>query len=213
MEKIELVCFDVDGTLVDGNSWLILAESLGCSSQNAFDIFGRCQRGEITFTEGEKLLTKMYQNSGNANKTFIKNLFDSVDIRSEARDLISYLRKKGYKIYLISGAIDIYVESVTKKLNVDGFYANSSLEFDSEGVLQKINYRESQGEIKVEQLRNLVNNLGINIEQVVFVGDSENDIEVFKTTKHGITFYNSPEELKKVSWKIVNSLSEIKGLL
>ncbi len=211
--KIELICFDVDGTLVDGTSWLILTEGLSCSSQEHLDIFRRCQKGEITFTEGERLLTKMYQNSGNANKNFISNLFDSVKIKSETIDLISCLKEKGYKIYLISGAIDIYVESIAKKLGVDGFYANSTLEFDNKGILQKINYHSNQGEMKVEQLRNLVKDLGVNIKQVAFVGDGENDIEVFKATKHGVAVHSPSEELNKIAWKKVNSLKEIREIL
>lgn len=213
MENFKLICFDVDGTLVDGNSWLVLAEGLGCSPQKALEIFNRARKGEISFTEGEKLLTKEYQNTGNANRTFIKNLFNDINIKSEARDLLSYLKKKGYKIYLISGAIDIYVESIARKLGVDGFYANSSLEFDSKGILQRINYRNNQGEIKVKQLQDLARKLDINMDQIIFVGDSENDIKVFKSTKHGIAIHSSSEELKRVSWRIVDSLSEIKEIL
>jgi len=213
MEKIKLICFDVDDTLIDGTSWLILTKGLGCSPLEALDIFQRCQKEKITFTEGERLLTKMYQDSGNANIGFISELFDKVKVKDEAIDLISYLRKKEYKIYLISGTIDIYVESVAKKLGVDGFYANSTLDFDDKGILLKINYRDNQGEIKVEQLRNLVDSLGIDMEQVAFVGDSENDIEVFKVVKYGIAVHGSSEELDRVAWKKVNSLREIKGIL
>lgn len=213
MEKIKLVCFDVDETLVDGTSWQILTESLGCSVQAAMDTFSQATRGKISFIEAERIFTKRYQSTGNANKLFIKNVFENTKVKDEAKELIPYLKKKNYKIYLISGAIDIYVEFVAKKLNVDGFYANSSLEFDDKGILKKINYQENQGQIKVEQLNNLIKKLGINIDQVVFVGDSENDIEVFKATKHGVAVHSQSEELKRVSWRIVNSLLEIKNIL
>ena len=213
MKEIKLICFDVDGTLVDNTSWLILAEGMGCSPQAAFNIFNRARKGELSFIEAERLLTKLYQDSGNANKYFIKNLFDNIVVKDEAEDLISYLKEKGFKIYLISGAIDIYVESVAKKLNVDGFYANSFLEFDNQGIVQKINYRNNQGEVKIEQLQDLIRKLGIDMNQVVFVGDSENDIEVFKATKHGIAVHSSNEKLKEVSWKVVNSLRQVKNIL
>ena len=213
MENIKLVCFDLDGTLVDGTSWLILSEGLGWSSQEAFDVFKQAQKGEISFIEAEIIFTTKYQKSGKANKAFIEEIFNSVEVKKEAKDLISYLKEKGYIIYLISGAIDMYVESVARKLGVDGFYANSTLEFNKKGALQKINYRDNQKEVKVEQLKTLVRKLGINIDQVIFVGDSENDIEVFKTTKHGIAVHSSNEELKKISWRIVDSLLEIKNIL
>lgn len=163
--------------------------------------------------EGERLLTKMYRNSGNATKSFIKNIFTEVKPKSEARKLISYLKGRKYLIYLISGAIDLYVGEIAKKLKVDGFYANSSLEFDEKGILKKIYYRDNQGDVKVEQLKQLIHKLGVKMSEVVFVGDSENDLEVFKETGHGIAVNPKSEDLIKVAWKIINSLEEIKGIL
>jgi HAD superfamily PSPase-like hydrolase len=213
MEKIKLVCFDVDGTLVEGTSWWILTKNLGCSVEDTINTFGQATKGEISFAEAERIFTKRYQNSGNANKTFIEKLFQKIEIKNKTKDIISYLKEKGYIIYLISGAIDMYVGAIAKKIGVDGFYANSSLEFDEKGVLKKINYRENQGEVKVEQLQELIKKLGISTEQVVFVGDSENDIEAFKFTKHGIAINSANEELKKVSWRVINSLLDIKNIL
>ncbi len=213
MENIKLVCFDIDGTLVHGTSWLILSEGLGWSSKEALDVFKRARKGEISFTEAERIFITEYQKSGKANKQFIEEIFNNIDVKKEAKDLIFYLKEKGYIIYLISGAIDIYVQCIAKKLNVDGFYANSTLEFNNKGTLQKINYRNNQKEVKVEQLKRLIKELNINIDQVVFIGDSENDIGVFKATKQGIAVHSSNEELKKISWRVVDSLLEIKDIL
>ena len=213
MRNIKLVCFDVDGTLVDGNSWWMLTKALGCSSEKTISIFNQAKEGKISFREGERLFTKIFQESGNNTKEFINNFFESIDVKPEAKDLISYLKQKGYLIYLISGGIDMYVNSITRKLGVDGFYANSSLEFDKEGILQRIHYRENQKGVKAEQLQELIRKIGIDMSHVVFIGDSDNDINVFKATKQGIAVSTSDEELKKVSWKSVNSLSEIKNIL
>ncbi|MCX6764179.1 MAG: HAD family phosphatase [Candidatus Nealsonbacteria bacterium] len=213
MNKFKLVCFDIDGTLVDGISWLLLTKGLGCSIEKHLDIFNRSKSGEISFFEGERMLTKMYQESGNANQKFIKELFSKIESKPEAKEIVSYLKKKGYKTYLISGAIDIYVEEIAKKLGVDGFYANSSLEFDKNGILEKIYYRDNQGEIKIKQLNELVKKIGINIKEVVFMGDSDNDLEVFKQTGYGIAIGFSSEELKKFAWKKIDSLKEIKDIL
>ena len=213
MNKFKLICFDVDGTLVDGTSWLLLTEGLSCLTQKHIDIFNRAKKGEISFSEGEKMLTKMYQESGNATKEFIKKVFSKIKPRFEVKELISYCKKKGYKIYLISGAIDIYVGEIAKKLKVDGYYANSSLEFNDENILNKIHYRNNQGEIKVEQLRGLIEKLGIKMNEVVFVGDGENDTEIFKETGHGIAVNSLSEELKSIAWKNIFSLGEIKDIL
>ena len=212
MSKFKLVCFDVDGTLVDGISWLLLTKGLGCLPQEHIDIFSRAKKGEISFTKGERMLTKIYKESGNATRGFIKNLFFEIKPRPGAKEIVSYL-KKNYKVYLISGAIDIYVKEIAKQLEVDGFYANSSLKFAKNDILEKIYYRNNQGKIKVKQLNKLIKKLGINMDEVIFVGDSDNDIEVFRETKHGIVVGLSSEKLKSVAWKIINSLEQIKDIL
>lgn len=213
MNKLKLICFDVDETLVDGTSWFLLTKGLGCSLQKHIDIFNRATKGEISFIEGERILTKMYKESGNATRKFIRNLFSGIKPKPEVGKIISYLKKKNYKIYLISGAIDVYVEEIAKKLEVDGFYANSSLGFTENGFLEKIYYRDNQGEVKVEQLNKLIRKLGISMNDVVFVGDSDNDVEVFKKTGHGVAVEPSSQKLKSVAWKAIDSLEQIKGIL
>jgi len=186
---------------------------MGYSTKEHSDIYLRCKKGEITFVEGLKILEEAYHSSINANKNFINDLFNKTEIKGEVKDLISYLKRKGYFIYLISSSIDIYVGLVAERIGADGFYANSSLEFDKEGNLKKIIYRENEGELKVEHLRDLIKKLGITMDQVVFIGDSDNDIEAFEATKQGIAVNSSSDKLKKVSWKIVHSLEEIKSIL
>jgi len=213
MAKIKLVCFDVDGTLAEGNSWQILTAGLGYPPEKVVEFYQKAKSGKLSFEEAERRYTQMLQESGKATKPLIKELFTQVNFRPGAKELITYLKKKGYPIYLISGAIDLYVSHLAKKLRVDGLYANSSLSFDNKGVLQKIHYRERQGELKVEQLRDLVQKLGIKMNETVFVGDSENDLKVFQATGHGIAVHCTNEDLKKIAWKVVDSLEKIKEIL
>lgn len=213
MKNIKLVCFDVDGTLVDGNSWTLLTEGLGCSVEKHMEIYHEALEGTISFSEAERRLTQMYLDSRKAVKKFILGIFQKIEPRPEAYEFISYLLKKKYPIYLISGGNDIYVKIIAEKLKVDGFYANSSLEFEENGVLKKIHYRENQGEVKVEQLMELTKKLGVGITETVFVGDSKNDIEVFKATGKGIAVGCDNEDLIKAAWKVVGNLKEVKGII
>lgn len=212
MNDFKLICFDIDGTLAN-NSWLLLTEEMGCSTEKHIDIFNSAREGNISFSEAERMLTKMYQESGNATKKFIQEIFSKAKMKPETKKVISYLKNKDYIVYLISGAIDIYVKGIAKKLEVHGFYTNSSLEFGKNGILKKIHYRSNQGEIKLKQLEELTEKLGISINEVVFVGDSENDIEVFRETRHGIAINCSSRKLKEIAWHEIFSLNQIKDIL
>ena len=211
--QFKLICFDVDGTLVDGTSWFLLTKGLDCSVKKHQKIYQLAIGGKISFIEGERKLTRMYRGSGKANEFFIKKLFSKIEPKSEAKIVIEYLKKKGYLIYLISGAIDIYVEEIAKKLGVNGFYANSTLEFGSGGVLEKIHYRDNQNGVKVKQLEELINKLSLKMNEVVFVGDSENDLGVFEKTGHGIAINSSCGDLKRTAWKRGDSLNKIRNFL
>lgn len=46
-----------------------------------------------------------------------------------------------------------------------------------------------------------------------FVGDSENDIAVFKATGRGIAVHPFKEQLESLAWKKIDSLEQIKKIL
>jgi phosphoserine phosphatase len=45
------------------------------------------------------------------------------------------------------------------------------------------------------------------------VGDSFNDVDAFKLTKHGVMYQSKDKTLKKVAWKRIKNLSELINLL
>lgn len=213
MRESKLVCFDVDGTLVDGSSWYLLTEGLGVSVEEHQRIYDQANRGEITFAEGDRRLTDLYLAGGRATRKFIRKIFQEVTPRREARDLIVCLKNRGYRIGLISGSMDLYVREVARQLKVDDWFANSYLEFGQSGVLKRIHYRGYQGAVKVRQLKEVAAKYGLSVREVFFVGDSENDIEVFRATGRGIAVHSSSGALKQVAWRVVNDLNEVKEIL
>jgi len=233
----KVVCFDVDGTLVEGNSWLYLTRGLGGSEKKHLEIFHQFKKGKISLEKAERFLLGMWRKSNRrskrimrrilsiflktkfslkrneATKERVREIFSEVKLKPEVKEVISYLKEKGYKIYLVSGAIDIYVEEIAKKLKVDGFYASSSLGFDEKGILNRIYYQVNQGEVKVRQLEEIAKSLNILLEEIVFVGDSDNDIKAFEATEHGIAVNSQCSELKKSAWKEVKDIRELKNIL
>jgi HAD superfamily phosphoserine phosphatase-like hydrolase len=214
MVNKKLICFDVDGTLTETKSlWLALMQGLGCPVDKVVGFFNAAMAGKISFSEGEKGVADLFRASGKATKEFIESVFDKEILKSEATDIIEYLRGNGYDIWLISGAIDVYVRLVAKKIGAAGFFAHSSFEFDEMGILSKINYSGDQNPWKAKMVRKLAQNYGILLEDIIFVGDGQNDIDAFKLTGRGIAVYPYDEKLGAVAWKTIKSLSEIKDIL
>lgn len=212
--KTKIICFDVDGTLVENkSSWVFLTLNLGCSVEKIAEIYQRTENGTISFNKGVSIVEELFRQSGKASKEHIEAIFRRVYLKREANDLISYLKERGYLIYLISGGIDLYVGIIAQKAGADGFFGHASLEFDDQGNLSKIKYGKSQGKAKLKRIEELSKKFSVPADKMIFVGDSENDYEAFIATKHGIAMRPYAEKLEKVAWKKIDSLLEIKDLI
>ena len=210
----KIICFDVDGTLVEHkSSWEALTLALGCSSGSINQIHKETNSGIMPFDRGVRLVEEMYRASGRATENFIREFFESISLKDEAKDVADHLHNKRYSIYLVSGAIDIYVASIAKKIGADGFFSHASLEFNDSGSLSKINYGKNQRLAKAKRIRELSAKFDVPKNQITFVGDSENDVEAFKLTGRGIAVHPYDKELDKIAWKKIRMLSEIKNFL
>ncbi|MGL5694075.1 MAG: HAD family hydrolase, partial [Peptostreptococcaceae bacterium] len=59
---------------------------------------------------------------------------------------------------------------------------------------------------KATAILNIIENLGINIENTYAFGDGKNDIEMLSTVGCGIAMGNSPDDVKKYAHKITDSV-------
>jgi len=214
MANKKLICFDIDGTLVDNKtSFVTLIEGLGCPVDKVLSIYGAVMAGKISFPEGEAQVSGIIRSSGKATMEFVQKILEKDPIKEESFEVIKYLKNIGYDIWLVSGAIDIRAGAVAKKIGATGFYAHSSLEFDGQGVFTKINYGGDQNPWKAGIVKKLASENGIHAVDIVFVGDGAIDIEAFKLTGRGIAVYPYDKDLERVAWKKIKSLSEIKDIL
>ena len=113
---------------------------------------------------------------------------------------------------LISGSTDLYVGTVARRLGVETWFANSSLEFDSDGNLETLVYQTEQGRAKLDQLSRFCAENGIDIRTVTVVGDGENDAVLFAATGRGILVTRQPPA-RQGAWRVVAELAEIPALL
>jgi HAD superfamily phosphoserine phosphatase-like hydrolase len=123
-KEIDTIILDVDGTLSEEVSWLKITESLGASADEHASLFDKFKRGLISYPEAKARLVKLWQATGNANKGFMDKTYRSWSLREDALETVDYL-KQSYRICLISGAIDLYVQIVAEKLSVPDWFANT----------------------------------------------------------------------------------------
>lgn len=211
MDDIKLICFDLDETLITHTSWKELGLALGVSYEEDAKFFNEYNSGNITYQEWNNKIIELYMRHDNATREGVTQILSQYTYRDGVRETINYLREKGYELVIISGSIDILVNMIAKDLNIKYAKANNTFIFDEDGRLQAA-HSDGTDEIFQKQayLESFCELLGIPIEQCACIADGANDIEMFRKTRHGITFKDS--QIEHEAWKIINSFSDLKNI-
>jgi HAD superfamily phosphoserine phosphatase-like hydrolase len=211
-KEVEAIILDVDGTLSEEISWLKITQGLGAPPTTHADIFAQFKQGKLSYPQAKEKLIRLWQNTGNANRDFMEKMFRSWDLKKDAPEIVDYL-KRAYRLCLISGAVDLYVQIVAEKLGVADWYANTELIWNKKGELIDFNYDADQAGKKLRQFQEFSKHYGIPKEKCAVVGDGDTDIILFRELPCGIAVNKNPcPELEALAHQTVKELSELKQI-
>lgn len=213
-KQFDVVGFDIDETFTPSISWQLMTKGMGASVEELLRLYGDLKQGEMSLAEAQDALIKVWQKSGNARKSFLRHLFEKHEIYSEALPTVKYLQAKGYRVVIISGGVDLYVETIAKRLGIDEYFSNTKLIWDGDDLVG-MEYELDQATKKLKQLKTYLIKVGVSKDRCVFVGDSDNDRAVMEYTKHGILVKTPTytKEMEKVAWRVVDSVGEVRNIL
>lgn len=209
---VKLVFFDCDGVLAFGKPWPRLNRVVGIPEELTIKWWQDYYSGKLGYKEWVKRVEDIYLKRGLTRPVFEKTL-KQCTINPEAYPLVRYLKTKKIKTAVISSGIDAYVRPVAEKLGLDFWRANYTFTFNKKGEFVRFNYRAPDEKAKVIEIKEICQKLKIKPTQTIFVGDSVNDLEAFKFTQHGVLYQTENDGYKKVAWKTINNLLEVKDLL
>jgi len=211
--KFKLVFFDCDGVLlIEAIPWKRLHRAAGLSEEQDEKWFNEYYSGKISYKQWVKNVEEIYIKNG-MNRSLFKKTLSLHEINPEIYSLLDFLEKRKIKTAIISSGIDEYVKPVARELGIELCRTNYSFDFDKNGKLKKINYLNSDKKSKVIQIKEICRKFKIKPTETLFIGDSINDLEAFKLTKHGVLYKNDFEGYKKFAWKTIKNLGEIKKFL
>ena len=211
MPDIKLICFDLDKTLITQNSWYELNLALGITHEEDQQLFKDYSLGKFSYTEWTKKILKLFVRNKDANLVTITKILSRYSFNGGAREIVKYLKSKGYHTALISGSVDILVDMVAKDLDIELAQAVNTFVFDESGRLKDILTLGDDEIAKLGILESFCKKLGINIKECVCIGDGDNDIELFEKSGRGITFKGS--KIEKAAWKVIDNLVDLKDVL
>lgn len=201
MPKYKLVCFDMDGTLIDNVkfSWQVFHDYFQTDKHGREDARKKFFNHEITYLQWAEHDINMWKEK-NAKKDEFFEAVKGLRLMEGAMETLTKLKKNGLKLAIISGSLNILLEKFIP--NYGEFFDDvflSRIYFDEKGGISKVEATEFDMDAKALALKKIAERDNISLGECVFVGDYLNDMKIMQEAGLGIAFNCSHNELKKVA--------------
>lgn len=182
-----LVAFDMDSTLIETEVIDELARLAGVGEEVSA-ITERAMRGELDFSESFRRRVALLKG---LDESVLEEVASNLPLTEGAERLVATLRSLGYKTAILSGGFTYFGRWLQQRLGIDYVYAND-LEIADGKVTGEVTGEIVDGIRKASLLREIAQREGIDLEQVISVGDGANDLPMLSIAGLGIAFRAKP---------------------
>jgi len=195
--KYPLVCFDVDGTLVDDTIfiWQTLHDHFATDpilrKQAHDDFFAK----RITYADWFHWDLKLLSEAG-ATEAGIREVLAMLRPIPGVKEALLDLHSRGHMLAIISGSLDIVVDYLFADIPFRHVLVNH-IAFDADGRIAGGTPTPYDLEGKAEGLRELCRREGIDPSRAAFVGDNSNDLWIAGAAGLAIAFNCKSDALRE----------------
>ena len=205
--RFDLVAFDVDGTLVhhpeDKTVWEVLnGKFTGSDDQNA-ERWRLYDAGKLSYAEWVALDIDSWRKAG-ATRDQIVRSFTPLSLVEGARETLETLKASGVKLAVISGTLDLLLDTLFPGHPFDEVYTNRIV-FDASGRIEHWHATPFDMDGKGVALRSIALREEIPLARCAFVGDHVNDLAAARLAGCAIAFNPKSAELEAAAHAVVRS--------
>ena len=183
----KLACFDMDSTLIEQEVIVELAKTAGIGAQ-VEAITESAMRGEIDFDESFAQRVALLEG---IPTSVLDEICERLTLSTGALTTIRALKSLGYYTVLVSGGFTYFAEYIAEQLGIDEVHANH-LDIDEGVVTGQVQLPIVNGAKKAEIAKQTAKHLGIELSQVVCVGDGANDLPMMAIADLGVAYHAKP---------------------
>ena len=194
-QQFRLVTLDLDGTLTRERSiWEYIHKRLGKWYGFAEDYQNQFLAGKISYKEFCERDAQVWKGMKVGE---LLEIVKTVPFHPGANELIRYLKQKGLKLSLVSSGLSLLSDWVHQTHGFDYSVSNDLLHENgllTGGVKIQVYYDK-----KAEWVKRILKQFRVKPEEVMAIGDSKGDIDMFQMVGFSVAFNSSCCELEKIA--------------
>jgi phosphoserine phosphatase len=200
-EQFKLVIFDLDGTLTQERSiWEYIHKQLGKWYGFAEEYQNLFLAGKISYEEFCERDAQVWKG---VRVEELLEIVKAVPFHPGVNELINFLKQKGLNLSMVSSGLSLLTNWVHQRYGFDYSVSNNLLH--ENGVLTGKVKIQVYYDKKAEWVRKILNQFEVKPEEVIAIGDSRGDIDMFQMVGFSIAFNSSCKDLDKIASVCIQS--------
>jgi len=204
MKKL-LICFDVDGTLIDDTVfiWQTLHDAIGTDPEERRQWSDAFWNKDISYAEWAAKDVAMWREK-QVTRSHLRAHIQQLRPMTGAVRCLHRLKADGHRLGVISGSLDVALACAFPDWETlfEHVFLNR-LVFDRRDELIGVEATPYDIDHKADGLREMAKRMAVPLEKTVFVGDHFNDVSVAKIAGLSIAFNCKSDALAAVSDTVV----------
>lgn len=198
---MDLVCFDMDGVLVDvGSSWVTVHRHFGVENDASLQAYLNGEFDDMEFVRRDVRL--WLQKQPRLRREDLASIFEDPPFMPGVERTLDALHAEGIRTAIVSGGIDVLAQSVAKRLGIEHVRANG-FEFDAEGHMTGEGIVRTPLNDKALPVLEFARSLGVPLERVLAIGNSLPDVSMFDVAGRSVAFHPEDDYTREhATWTI-----------
>ena len=200
-QRFKLAIFDLDGTLTQERSiWEYIHKELGKWYGFAEEYQKKFLAGEISYDRFCELDAEVWKGM---EVEALSKIVRTVPFHPGIDELIGHLKQKGLKLAMVSSGLSLLSNWVHQRYGFDYSVSNDLLQED--GVLTGKVRIQVYFDKKAEWVEKILKQFKVKPEEMIAIGDSRGDLELFQMAGLSVAFNSSCKDLDQMASVCVQS--------
>jgi len=197
----KLAIFDLDGTLTQERSiWEHIHKELGKWYGFAEEYQKKFLAGEISYDRFCELDAEVWKGM---EVEALSKIVQGVPFHSGVDQLIGHLKHKGLKLAMVSSGLSLLSDWVHQRYGFDYSVSNDLLH--ENGILTGKVRIQVYFDKKAEWVEKILKQFRVKPEEMIAIGDSRGDLELFRMAGFSVAFNSSCRDLDQMASVCVQS--------